>query len=202
MRFHTKMPMLSRRAFLGWLAATVPITAFARRAHAAAVVELAADARTLRAIADIVLPSELGPSGLNAEVARFQRWTAGYREGAELVHGYGTSILDFSGPTPETRWAAQLSMLDALARKQHGKRFADVAIEPRTVLLRAHLAEQKPARLQAVGRTPHVALALVAHFYASPAATDLCYGVQIGKQTCRPLASQGRKPLPLAVRPS
>ena len=194
--------MLSRRAFLGWLAATVPAAAFVRRAHAAAVGELAADPRTLRAIGEIVLPTELGTTGISAEVGRFQRWIAGYREGAELVHGYGTSVLEHTGPTPETRWAAQLSTLDALALKQNGKRFADIALEPRTALLRTQLEEQKPARIQAVGRAPHVALALIAHFYASPAATDLCYGVQIGKQTCRPLAAQGRKPLPLAGKQS
>ena len=196
------MPILSRRAFLGWLAATVPVAAVVRRAHAAAVVELTTDTRTLRAIAEIVLPSELGPAGMNAEVGQFQRWITGYREGAELVHGYGTSALEHTGPTPETRWASQLSTLDSLARAQHGKRFADLSRDTRTTLLRTHLDEQKLTRLQSVGRTPHVALALVAHFYASPAATDVCYGMQIGRQTCRPLAAQGRKPLPLAGRPS
>ena len=43
----------------------------------------------------------------------------------------------------------------------------------------------------------HVSLALLAHFYDSSAATDLCYEAQIGKQTCRPLAASARKPLPL-----
>ena len=42
------------------------------------------------------------------------------------------------------------------------------------------------------------AVALLAHFYASPAATDLCYEARIGKDTCRPLAQSSRKPLPLA----
>jgi hypothetical protein len=42
-----------------------------------------------------------------------------------------------------------------------------------------------------------VAVALLAHFYGTPAATDLCYNAQIGRQTCRPLSAQARKPLPM-----
>jgi hypothetical protein len=42
-----------------------------------------------------------------------------------------------------------------------------------------------------------VAVALVAHYYASPAATDLCYGASIGREQCRPLAHSRRQPLPL-----
>ncbi len=62
----------------------------------------------------------------------------------------------------------------------------------------AELAELKVDRLGSVGRAPHIAVALLAHFYASPEATDLCYQVKIGKETCRPLASSSRQPLPLA----
>jgi hypothetical protein len=42
-----------------------------------------------------------------------------------------------------------------------------------------------------------VALALIAHFYESSAATDLCYEAKIGRATCRPLADSHRKPLPM-----
>jgi hypothetical protein len=41
-----------------------------------------------------------------------------------------------------------------------------------------------------------VSLALLAHFYDSSTATDLCYQSQIGEKTCRPLSASGRKPLP------
>src|SRR3954468_14478788 len=88
---------LSRRAFLGTLAAALPAAALVRRAHAAAVDDLAASPRTLHALGEAVLPSELGAPGIRAAVTDFQRWIAGYRENAELLHGYGTSALEKSG---------------------------------------------------------------------------------------------------------
>ena len=194
------MPTLSRRAFLGWLAASVPAAAIIRRAHAAAVGELAADTRTLAAVGAAVLPSDLGGDGTAAAVNRFQRWILDYREGAELVHGYGTSRLEHSGPTPATRWASQLDALDARSRKQHGRTFAALSLELQRDMIRTDLASMKADRLTSVGRAPHVALAVLAHFYASAEATDLCYGAQIGKQTCRPLSASSRQPLPLAPR--
>lgn len=185
------MTILSRRAFLGWLAAALPASTLVRRAHALAIGHLAADQRTLRALGEAVLPSELAPGGTAAAVARFQRWIAGYREGAELLHGYGTSALEKAGPTPATKWARQLARFDA-------RHFADLPLEQRRTMVLAEFAELKVDRLGSVGRAPHIAVALLAHFYASPEATDLCYQVKIGKQTCRPLATSSRQPLPLA----
>ena len=152
----------------------------------------------LRAVGDAVLPAEIGAAGIGAAVDRFQRWISGYRAGVELVHGYGTSALEHSGPTPATRWASQLDAIDARARREHGRPFADLSLERRRDLIRADLATLKADRLTSVGRAPHIALALLAHFYASPEATDLCYGAHIGKQACRPLASSSRRPLPVA----
>ena len=192
------MPTLSRRAFLGWLAASVPAAALVRRAHAAAVDDISANPRTLRAIGEAVLPGELGPAGTSAVVASFQAWIAGYREGAELVHGYGTSKLDFTGPTPATRWASQLDALEATARTRYKKPFANLSIDVRRDMLREALVALKADRLMTVARAPHPALALLAHYYASTDATDRCYEAKIGKQTCRPLATSSRKPLPLA----
>jgi hypothetical protein len=51
--------------------------------------------------------------------------------------------------------------------------------------------------MPSVADASHVAVALLAHFYESPAAGDLCYEARIGRQTCRPLAQQSRKPLPV-----
>ena len=48
--------------------------------------------------------------------------------------------------------------------------------------------------MPAVAGASHVALALLAHFYGSSAANDLCYGAQIGKSTCRPLAASPHAP--------
>ena len=192
--------MISRRAFLGWLAASIPATALVRRAHAASVDALSTSPRTMRALGEAILPTELGTAGMATHVDRFQRWIAGFRENTELVHGYGTSALERAGPTPATRWARQLETLDASARRRHATSFADLPLEQRRELVRDELTAMKAERIGAIGRAPHVALALLAHFYATPEANDLCYEAKIGKQTCRPLAACSRQPLPLAPR--
>jgi len=194
------MPSLSRRAFVGALAAVIPSATFIRSAHAAAVDDIAVDTRTMLALGEAVLPSALGGPEIAKFVTRFQRWIAGYREGAELVHGYGTSMLERTGPTPATRWAKQLDALEAEARKQYGKAFALLTVAERRTLVQTDLDAIKAARIPAVVQAPHVALALLAHFYGSREANDLCYDAVIGRESCRPLATTSRKPLPLAEK--
>ena len=146
--------VITRRAFLGWLAAAIPAGAIVRRAHALSVDALASSPRTLRGIGDAVLPPELGSAGISGAVDRFQRWIAGYRENAELVHGYGTSLLERSGPTPATRWAAQLDQLDARAKTRHGRAFADLPLEQRRTMVREELSAMKAERIGTAGRAP------------------------------------------------
>lgn len=188
---------VSRRTFLASLATAVPLSGLVRRAHAAAVTHLEADPATLSALAETVLPSSLGKAGITAEVRALRDWAAGYHEGAELVHGYGTSRLRTLGPTPLTRWSAQLDELDGQARAQHQRRFHELPRAQREAMVRSALQGQRLDRMPAVGDAGHVALAVLAHFYESAQAADLCYDAKIGKNTCRPLASSARKPLPL-----
>jgi len=187
---------LSRRTFLASLAAAVPLTLIVRRAHAAARAHLESDPATFDALADVVLPSALGKAGIRRAAAAFREWGAGYRASAELNHGYGTSRLRSSGPTPLTRWTQQLDALDAAARAAHRKPFRELSPADRVALVREALAGQRLDRMPAVGDATHVALALLSHFYDSSAATDLCYQAQIGRSTCRRLADSSRKPLP------
>ncbi len=194
------MPSLSRRAFVGALAAVFPSATLVRLAHAAAVDNIAADPHTMRALAETVLPGALGGPRTAAVAAGFQRWIAGYREGAELLHGYGTSKLERTGPTPATRWAQQLDALKARASKQHGKAFAMLTVAQRQSLVQTDLDAIKADRIPAVAQAPHVALALLAHFYGSREANDLCYDAVIARESCRPLAGSSRKPLPMATR--
>jgi hypothetical protein len=105
--------------------------------------------------------------------------------------------LRFTGPTPVTRWSAQLDDLERRARAQSQRAFAELSESDRTALVRAALESERLDRMPAVAAANHVAVALIAHFYDSPAATDLCYGAKIGRETCRPLAAQAKKPLPL-----
>ena len=194
----TSMSWLSRRAFLGSLAAAVPVATFVRRAHAAAVNELATSSETLHALGAAILPSELGPAGAASAVSAFQHWISGYREHAELLHGYGTSALAYSGPTPATRWAAQLEALDRAARRNGSRSFAALPLERRREMVRTELGGLTITGMPAVGRSQHVALALLSHWYGGTDATDRCYRASIGKQQCRPLATSARAPLPLA----
>ncbi|HEU5217888.1 MAG TPA: hypothetical protein VFU23_04475, partial [Gemmatimonadales bacterium] len=155
------------------------------------------DPARLRALGVAVLPAELGASGVERAVAEFERWLAGYREGAELLHGYGTGDVHYAGPSPALKWSAQLADLDAAARKRHGASFATRSRAEREALVRAALGGISAGGLPQIDRAPHIALGLLAHFYSSAAAQDLCYRARIGKGTCRPLADSPRRPLPL-----
>ena len=189
--------MISRRTFLSSLAAALPLTVLVRRAHAAAVIHLESDPATLDALAAAILPSELGRAGIAKAARDFRDWGAKYHESAELVHGYGTSRLRSTGPTPLTRWTTQLDELEAQSRSTHQRRFSELTVAQRSDLVRAALQGQRLDRVPPIVDANHVAVALLAHFYDSSAANDLCYGAQIGRQTCRPLSASSRKPLPV-----
>jgi hypothetical protein len=191
------MPTLSRRTFLAALASAVPLAVIVRRAHAAAVVHLTSEPATLDALAEAVLPPSLGRGGITKAVVAFREWGDGYREGAELNHGYGTSRLRSLGPTPLTKWSAQLDDLDARAQSKHQRAFRDLAVSDRVALVRTVLEGQRIDRMPSIADASHVSLALLAHFYDSAEAHDLCYEAKIGKATCRPLGASSRKPLAL-----
>jgi hypothetical protein len=195
------MTGISRRRFLASLAAAVPLSVVVRRAHASAVRHLESDPATLDALGEAILPSELGRAGITRAVAVFRDWGKGYREGAELVHGYGTSRLRTTGPTPVTRWTSQLDALDSASQSKYGRAFKSATTTQRADLVREALKGERLDRMPNVAEANHVAVALLAHFYESSAAADLCYEARIGRETCRPLAQQARKPLPLAEGP-
>src|SRR5262249_55869638 len=91
---------LTRRTFLSSAVSAFPLARVARRVDFLAASWLASVEAPMRDLAATVLPAELGADGA-ARVARaFQRWIDGYRENAELVHGYGTSALEFTKPSP------------------------------------------------------------------------------------------------------
>lgn len=189
--------MLSRREFMGWLAGLVPAAAIVRQAHTASIAHLAAAPATLDALGAAVLPAELGGAQIGQVVAGFRRWIDGYREKAELNHGYGNSRLRFSGPTPATRWTKQLDDLDTTARAAHGSPFAALTVAQRQEIVRPQLGAERGMPSNPEGGM-HVAAAMLGFFYASPLATDLCYEAAIGKNTCRPLSESPKRPAPKA----
>jgi hypothetical protein len=194
-----------RRSFiarLGALAAALPLAGWrfprpTQATEASTPTALQPNATTLAALGTAVLPSELGPDGVARAVADFQRWMDAYRPGAEANHGYGTGKIETVGADPRPRWTSQLAALDADARRSAGQSFATLTREQRQALVRASLAGARGESLPSPLAARHVAIALLAHFYESPAATDLCYDARIGRQQCRPLAVQWQEPVSL-----
>lgn len=194
---------LTRRRLLGWLG-MVTVGGAWRRLRAGA--PGAADGvqggphlppEMLLAVGGAVLPSELGAAGIERAVRAFSSWTAGYHANAELLHGYGSAELAMSPASPAMTWRQQLAALDAAARAAHRQGFASLGVPQRQALVRQALAGARLTRLPPAVRAPHVAAALLAHFYESSDATDLCYRAEIRKNQCRPLVNSAREPLPL-----
>jgi hypothetical protein len=155
------------------------------------------NAALLNALGDAVLPAELGADRVARAVAEFQRWMDGYQPGAEANHGYGTGRIERLRADPRPQWRSQLAALDAEGRR-NGQSFSALPRDRRQALVRAALQGERGDALPNPLLARHVALALLAHFYDSPAATDLCYDAQIGRQQCRPLAAQRQQPVALA----
>ena len=186
---------ITRRGFVGWMAVLVPA---ARGIHVPAFVRAWAelDAALVHALASAVLPAELGADGMRRAADAFVKWARDYRAGVEVSHGYGSARIRMTGADPSLRWALQLRALDAEAQKTHGRPFGAITDAQRRDIVRAQLATER-ATLGSVAGAQHVAVALLAHFYDSPEATDLCYEAHIGKNTCRPLAQSLLQPVAL-----
>ena len=196
--------MTTRRTFVGWLsgigaALGIGVRARPTLANAPEPPEQNAilDGALLRSVGDVVLPTELGAAGI-ARVSRdFTQWLAGYRQGVELVHPYGSAELRRTGESPAPRWRAQLVALDRAAREKHKRPFAALAREQRRDLVTAAFGDDRLNRLPDPLQANHVAMALLAWYFATPDAADLCYNAKIGRNQCRPLVQSSRQPLPL-----
>ena len=188
----------SRRTVLGWLAALLPTTTGFRHTLPWLRSLERLDDALLLALASAILPSEIGADGIRRAADSLQRWIAGYRPGAELNHGYGSARIRTSGADPSVRWALQLRSLDADARRVHGQGFAAASPEQRRALVRVQLAAERATSIPGdLAGAAHVALALLASFYRSPDATDLCYEAAIAPGACRPLQQVTQRPVPL-----
>ena len=146
-------------------------------------------------MAEVVLPSELGATGRAAAVNAFRDWLIAYEPAAEGIHGYGDQEITYLPADPAPGWNAQLAQLDAITRKRFGAAFADCDVTRREAVLRAQLSRVRGGdRLPSLIGAPHVALALLAHWCDSAAATDLVYDAAIGKESCRQLAIVTQSP--------
>ena len=199
--------MLSRRTFVSWLGgigAAFGIGARARTGDAriaiAANPEQAAplDITTVTRLAEVVLPSELGDAGFTRVSRGFTQWINGYREGQELVHPYGSTEIRQTAASPAGRWRDQLAALDRDARAKHQRGFNALTRDQRREVVLGALGGERTNRMPEALDANHVALALVAWFFATPEASNLCYQSRIDRNQCRPLVNAPRQPLPLA----
>ncbi|HEX9700766.1 MAG TPA: twin-arginine translocation signal domain-containing protein [Acidobacteriota bacterium] len=160
----------------------------------------AAPAETLRAVGGAVLPAgALGAGGIERVVAGFEAWIAGFAPVAEQPHGYlnrGLAEIRYGPPHPGPRWAAQIEALELEANRRHRARFAELSVEIRRALIQGQLERDELDRLPGPAQARHVALGLMAFFYDSSEATDLCYQASIGQFRCRGLSTLGREPRP------
>lgn len=157
-------------------------------------------ATTLRAVAGAVLPAELGDDGQERAVAAFERWSDGLEPVVELGHPYLVPETRYSGPDPRPGWAAQLQGLEKESRSRFDTDFPDLDIPTRRTLLARPIGQAGPA-LGSPATATHVAIALTAHFFASPVATDLCHRRTIAKQQCRGLDGAIAEPAGLGDAP-
>jgi hypothetical protein len=139
-------------------------------------------AATLREIAAVVLPGEVDADRIAGD---FAAWVNDYRAGAETDHGYGNTRIRVKGASPAAGY-----LRDLVAIK--GKVSRD-----------SITAAFKESNVTDLPRTPggsHVAADLMAFYFRSSDANDLCYRAQIGRDQCRGLAGSDRAPAPLKGR--
>lgn len=192
------MTELNRRAFLKTVAAAVPAVAAGTAAgcapQRAAAGAGALDHRTMLAVAEVVLPEELGAEGMARAASGFESWVAGYQPAAEVTHGYGTGELEYTPAHPGPGWAAQLDALDLEAKARLGSSFATLPHDQRDQMIRRQLARERGDRLPDPAQARHVAVGLLAWWAQTPEATNLCYQAKINPYTCRPLSAQSERP--------
>jgi hypothetical protein len=188
------MRELTRRDFIANAAALPVLGLGAETAVPPRQLEL--DPTLLRALAQVVLPSEFGDAGIEAAVVGFERWIGAYEPAAEANHGYGTDEIDYLPPDPAPGWNAQLRAFDVEATRRFGTGFAALDAARRAELVRRHLGDAGSS-LPSPLRAGHVAVGLLAWWAGTPAANDLCYRARIGRETCRPLSTAGEPPAPL-----
>ena len=196
---------LTRRVFLHWSAIASAALTVARRTAQSQAKSTARgadipglEAKVLLPLAQVVLPAELGAARIERATIAFSTWIAGYREGEELLHPYGSERIGKTGPSPAPKWIAQLHDLSTAAESKYKKPFGALQEIQRADVLRDALAGvQFNARVPAPIAAPHVAVALVAHFLESTEAKNLAYEKVIDAKTCRPLATSPNEPVAL-----
>ena len=190
---------MKRRTLLQWMTAAAATLPFLHVRLRAANELSPNELMVLRDVGSTVLPSELGPKGTEDAVNQFVEWLRDYREGVPLSHGYGFPRLTRTGPSPVARYGAQLRELEDAARLRGG-RFGALGLEQRRALLDEAFKQNDVRNLPGRPDGRHVVSDLMAHYFRSSAATDLCYNARIGRNTSRPIQITTVRPAPLNPR--
>ena len=103
-----------------------------------------------------------------------------------MDHGYGFTRLRFKAPSPAATYARQLESLRPVL-------LAGDAAAARAAVESA-LEEAKVANLPQSPDGRHVASDLMAFYFHSGEANDLCYHAHIGRYECRGLAGSEKEP--------
>jgi hypothetical protein len=186
-----------RRTLLQWIASCAAVLPFQRVRLLAQPRELTPDAiAMLHEISATVLPASLGAERVRATADRFVQWTRGYREGVALAHGYGHPRLQKTGASPVPGYVSQLAALNAEARAKGG-RWSSLDVETRRALLDAALTKANVRTLPPRPMGQHIVADLMAFYFRSSEANDVCYSAMIQREVCRPIAVTIRRPEPL-----
>ncbi len=177
---------MRRRALLQLLSTAVAWMRLPSGVFAQPLALSAEDEARLRAVADVVLPSELSNAARGEVVDGFLRWIRNYREGAEMDHGYGFTRLRQTSASPAVGYPAQLAALDRAARA-HGAAVGATSVAGRRAVVAAAIEAAKVERLPIRPTGEHVATDLMAYYFYSEAANDLAYRAEIRRESCRGL---------------
>ena len=161
--------------------ARLPFAAFAQQPAMTA-----ADEARVHALAEVVLPNELGRAARAVVVDGFLRWLRNYREGAEMDHGYGFTRLRQLPASPAAKYPAQLTALDRAARAR-GAAFEALDVAARRAVVAASIEAAKIERLPVRPTGEHIATDLMGFYFHGEAANDLAYRAAIRRDSCRGL---------------
>ena len=151
----------------------------------------------LEAIAPVVLPQSLGRRTVRLIVERFLAWLAGYRADVVRDHGYGHPEIRRTPKSPYDRYAEDLAALQGAARER-GVAFARLPADAKRALVEEALRAAGVETLPSRPNGKHIVSDLMAFYFRSSEANDVCYRAAVGASKCRPLSVIAARPKPLA----
>jgi Gluconate 2-dehydrogenase subunit 3 len=193
---------MKRRTLLKSLAGVVVARPVAALAQTPPSGFTTAQIATLNAIAEVVLPSEIGAVARERAVKSFVSWFANYKQGADMGHGYGSStVRQPAGPSPIARYPEQFDRLEAAARAQGAASFRALPAAARVAIVEKFLNEPAPVnRLPAQPTGANLVADFMGRYFTSGDAWDVCYRAEIGRDRCRLLDGSEKPPAPLTRR--